>query len=757
VPLQKKTVEDCMRKLSVVVSAVVVLGVLFAGMSLLPQARATTLQVGGVGPGNYTTIQSAIDDADPGDTIFVHSGTYPENVVVPKTLTLTGEDRDTTTIDAEGNGDAVEVSADWVNITGFTLNGSKGLFRNDAALRLVGARNAVIENNIIINSDFGIFLDSSAGIDLSSNRMVDNGIHIQGDSLEHWNTHTIQSSNTVNDKSVRYLKNLTGPPDPSNPGQVILANHSGGSVSNLNIAGASVGIEVAFSSNITIYGNHLSNHTNYGIHLFNTNNSIILSNTAVENGKHGIWLYESHNNMIRENDLSSNNKAGIFLTDSSKNEVKRNQAIGNHDGIGIMSYHSESDFNYIVSNNASSNTWFGVWLDKGSNNTIANNTASQNGREGIHFFRAHDNTIISNNAHGNIQYGIGLWSSDRNTASSSNVTSNGWQGAYLTSSSGNSIFGNNFVDNTEQGYDDTGANEWDSGYPSGGNHWSNYSGIDQFSGTNQNVPGSDGIGDTEYTIDVDSHDRYPLMAPVASFNTPPIADFDAPTATETGEEFLAYAAPSDLEDPSALLEVRWDWQNDGVYDTGWSANKSAVHQYPIVDNITVFRYRIRMQVRDTGGLTDSALQAIMVYPPQNDPPTCSITSPTPMERLSEVVVITGHADDDAGVLLVEISLDGGQWMIANGTTSWSYEWDTTSIALDLVFISARSYDGEFYSSVADVEVWVENRLPPPSDSEDLFGQAWFWAIIVIAIIVPLILLIFLWRRKLKKNESPPSS
>jgi hypothetical protein len=164
-----------------------------------------------------------------------------------------------------------------------------------------------------------------------------------------------------------------------------------------------------------------------------------------------------------------------------------------------------------------------------------------------------------------------------------------------------------------------------------------------------------------------------------------------------------------------------------------------------------------MQVRDTEGLTDSAVQDIYVYPWGNDPPTCNITSPTPVQGVSGTVVIRGHADDDVGVLWVEISLGGGSWILANGTTSWSYEWDTTNTTLDFVLIRARSYDGEYYSVEADVDVWVDNSPPPTSDGESLFGQAWFWAIILVVVIAPLILLIFLWRRKLKKNESPPSS
>jgi len=55
------------------------------------------------------------------------------------------------------------------------------------------------------------------------------------------------------------------------------------------------------------------------------------------------------------------------------------------------------------------------------------------------------------------------------------------------------------------------ANVWDDGYPSGGNYWSNYDGVDLFSGPYQNMTGSDGMGDTPHVLDVGHVDHYPLM------------------------------------------------------------------------------------------------------------------------------------------------------------------------------------------------------------------------------------------------------
>ena len=95
------------------------------------------------------------------------------------------------------------------------------------------------------------------------------------------------------------------------------------------------------------------------------------------------------------------------------------------------------------------------------------------------------------------------------------ISSNRIGGIYFSSSTGNLIYHNDIIDNPTQGYDD-GINFWDNGYPSGGNHWSDYIGVDDFSGPNQDIPGSDGIGDTNYTnIESGNNvDNYPLMDPI---------------------------------------------------------------------------------------------------------------------------------------------------------------------------------------------------------------------------------------------------
>jgi hypothetical protein len=121
-----------------------------------------------------------------------------------------------------------------------------------------------------------------------------------------------------------------------------------------------------------------------------------------------------------------------------------------------------------------------------------------------------------------------------------------------------------------------------------------------------------------YTIRLQVRDTRGLTATVTSqvtvqepsANTPPYASFTAnPSIGDTTTIFEFDASGSfDAEDPASALQVRWDWQDDGIYDTSWSPNRIATHAFN-VEGI----HTIRLEVRDTGHLTDGTTRQVTVH------------------------------------------------------------------------------------------------------------------------------------------------
>ena len=88
------------RVLSGIMLTLLLISMLTLAFDIQPvKLEPTTWTVDDDGPADFYTIQGAINAASPGDTIFVYSGTYYENVVVNKTVSLIGENRSNTIID----------------------------------------------------------------------------------------------------------------------------------------------------------------------------------------------------------------------------------------------------------------------------------------------------------------------------------------------------------------------------------------------------------------------------------------------------------------------------------------------------------------------------------------------------------------------------------------------------------------------------------------------------------------------------------
>jgi parallel beta-helix repeat protein len=291
----------------------------------------------------------------------------------------------------------------------------------------------------------------------------------------------------------------------------IVVDGAGYTVQGTEQSGA--GIYMSGRANVTVQNTQVQNFA-FGIRFQYSSNNTITGNT-IENCSYGIDLYSSDYNTVFGNMLDNFGYDGIGLSFSCSNSIVEN-SVRNGTQQRFQSSHGvyidqSSSNNTVSGNNITANSEYGIYLCSSSNNSISGNNIA-NSEYGIYLCcYPSNNTVYGNNITANNR-GIVLGSSSNyNSISGNNITANSEYGIYLYSSSNNKLFHNSFVNNNIQAYLESSesANIWDDGYPSGGNYWSDYTGVDS---------NHDGIGDTVHVMDGNNTDRYPLTGMFSDFN-----------------------------------------------------------------------------------------------------------------------------------------------------------------------------------------------------------------------------------------------
>jgi parallel beta-helix repeat protein len=410
-----------------------------------------------------------------------------------------------------------------------------------------------ISGNVVTNNREGIYIETSSQNILRDNNLAGNrhnfGVFAFRFSVRmpgvDWDFFTeevhlstfiqdVDTSNTVNGKPIYYLvnqKNLLI--DSSDIGYLALINCTNIHVKGLTLTNNGQGLLLAFTTNSTIENATIA-HNSVGIHLLSSDANTIAANSISDN-EFGISLYRSSSNNITKNTLTNN---GYLYDGFYGGGIVIGLAVYS---MGTVSWADEiiPSVGNIISSNMMSNNSVGIVLtNPGTTRTIINgNTISKN-EEGIY-----------------IEF----------------------------SASNNKIYHNNFIDNKKQVdifWYGTAVNVWDDGYPSGGNYWSDYVGVDVKSGPGQDLSGSDGIGDAPYIIDANNRDCYPLMNP---YGAPPPPTYTLTITTTAGGTTdpapgtYSYTVNSTLQ-ITAIPNVNYlfkYWELDGV-NVG-SANPYSVY------------------------------------------------------------------------------------------------------------------------------------------------------------------------------------
>ncbi|MEM3579933.1 MAG: NosD domain-containing protein [Candidatus Bathyarchaeia archaeon] len=202
----------------------------------LVNAKPSTLIV----PYDFGSIQDAINNANSGDVILIHPGIYYENIIINKSITLLGKDRENTIIDGRGLGSIIiSIQASNVNISNLTIqNSSPSIGCGIYVGRL--AESTTVSNNNVRNNNIGIQMEYS-----NRNQICENMI----------------STNNVG---------------------ILLLDSSGNTIFRNNVKDNHDGIDMYYSIGNVVYENLFSGN-DWGVFLFYSSNNIFYHNNFVNN------------------------------------------------------------------------------------------------------------------------------------------------------------------------------------------------------------------------------------------------------------------------------------------------------------------------------------------------------------------------------------------------------------------------------------------------------------------------------------------
>lgn len=304
------------------------------------------------------TINKAIDLATPGDTIEVSEGEYTENIIISKPVYLRGINFPS--INANGNENVVQITANNVTIEGFEIkNSGRSSLEEYCGVKVVESFGVVVRNNKLLDNSIGInFKKSHSGI--IENNYVTTSITdmpVLGNAIHCWNSDTlsIKGNSVSNHRDGIYLEFVEDSE-----------------------------IEDNFVENCKRYGLHFmfSHRDNYQHNTFRRNGAGVavmysrqvkmLSNTFeynISDISYGLLLKDISDGVIANNTFFKNSIA-IYMDGANHLDVKSNIFKENGMGIRIV---ASSDNNLIAENDFTGNTFDVATNGRSLNNKFENN------------------------------------------------------------------------------------------------------------------------------------------------------------------------------------------------------------------------------------------------------------------------------------------------------------------------------------------------------------------------------------------------
>ncbi len=257
----------------------------------IPINENSTIYVGST-HADYGTIQEAINAAKNGATIIIKNGTYNELIVLNKTITLIGEDKNTTIIN---------FSPDYE-------------VRSQVPIIDINADNCSIENLHITLSNKSRFVDSVIyGRCCGEPAVTQTKLFLSGGISINSKNNTIK--NTI-------ITNVS-------EGIQLLAYSGSNTIIHNEIKNNQIGIETLSSVNNNISHNILSNNQQCNIYLSTDSNTNKVSFNSMDTSTYGIRIKESQHNNVYKNCIKNNDIGILCCCDAKSNYLYSNTLLNN--------------------------------------------------------------------------------------------------------------------------------------------------------------------------------------------------------------------------------------------------------------------------------------------------------------------------------------------------------------------------------------------------------------------------------------------
>lgn len=343
------------------------------------------------------------------------------------------------------------------------------------------------------------------------------------------------------------------------------------------------------------------------------------------------------------------------------------------DGISLWS----SQECFLSRNTCDGNSDSGIMLDDSEDNNISNNVI-RSSAQGISITSSNSNEIYNNLIHENI---MGMDLSIR--SSSNKITYNSIHGNSMGMSAG-----------FNEGIAVTALDNW----------WGDAS------GPYHAIRNPKGNGDN--ISDLVAFDPWLLSDPYNNEKPKAVIDLISPSSAVEGEkvEFHGHGT-----DDGYIVQYCWSSSISGELhnDTSGYFNTSSL---PSGDHIISF------MVEDDQGVWSNQVTAdLHISEPDydNSPPELHVISPEESGIISGILIINGTViDPDDDEISVEISINGGDWIMFSSSAEWSYALDTTKMMNGVVNIVLRCFDGKDYSALKYLDLIIENPVDADANDED---------------------------------------